>query len=70
MQLFLSPKEISDKLVKIGIKKTEANIFEFLFLGILAGIYIGFGAQCNLAILSGGIIHIISQLEKRRRYVK
>ena len=57
MQLFLSPKDISDELVKIGIKKAEANIFELLFFGILAGIYIGFGAQCALTVSSGGNLY-------------
>ncbi|HOK56653.1 MAG TPA: formate/nitrite transporter family protein [bacterium] len=54
--LFLEPKEISEKLVKIGIKKAEGNIFELFFFGIFAGIYIGFGAQCALTIMSGGTL--------------
>jgi formate/nitrite transporter len=55
-KLFLSPPEISQELVSIGGKKAQAEILELLMFGILAGIYIGFGAQTALSVSSGGTL--------------
>ena len=52
--LFLSPPEISREITNIGEKKAAATIFELLIFGILAGIYIAFGANVAIAVLSGG----------------
>ncbi|MBN3037784.1 MAG: formate/nitrite transporter family protein [Candidatus Omnitrophica bacterium] len=54
--LFLSPLEISKSLSKIGEKKATASLFELFIFGILAGIYIAFGANCATVILSGGTL--------------
>ncbi|MBN2121398.1 MAG: formate/nitrite transporter family protein [Candidatus Omnitrophica bacterium] len=51
--LFLSPSEISKTLSRIGEKKATATIFELFVFGILAGIYISFGAHVAMAVLSG-----------------
>jgi len=51
--LFLSPVEISKSISKIGEKKANATIFELLIFGILAGMYIAFGAHAAIAVLSG-----------------
>ncbi|OGW75632.1 MAG: hypothetical protein A2Z72_05895 [Omnitrophica bacterium RBG_13_46_9] len=51
--LFLSPSEISKSLSDIGEKKANATIFELFIFGILAGIYISFGANAAIAVLSG-----------------
>ncbi len=40
----LSPKEITDKFVSIGIKKVNNPTLTTVLLGILAGAYIGLGA--------------------------
>jgi formate/nitrite transporter len=53
---FLSPPEISKSLSSIGEKKATATIFELFIFGILAGIYIAFGANVATAILSGGTL--------------
>ena len=53
-QMFLSPKDVSQQLADIGIKKAQAPIYELFFFGILAGMYIAFGAQAALTVLSGG----------------
>lgn len=55
-KLFLSPPEISQELVHIGSKKAEADGLELFLFGILAGIYIGFGAQTSLSVSSGGML--------------
>ncbi|MGB9643312.1 MAG: formate/nitrite transporter family protein [Candidatus Ratteibacteria bacterium] len=55
-RLFLSPKEISSELVQICIRKAQASLFELFLFEILAGIYIGFGAQTALTILSGSTL--------------
>ena len=52
--LFLSPVEISKTLSKIGEKKATATVFELIVFGILAGIYIAFGANVATTVLSGG----------------
>lgn len=54
--LFLSPVEISRTISKIGEKKAAAKIFELFIFGILAGIYISFGANAAIAVLSGGTL--------------
>ncbi|MGA1980525.1 MAG: formate/nitrite transporter family protein [Sedimentisphaerales bacterium] len=45
MNGFLSPKEITEKVVEIGKNKSELPILPMLLLGMLAGVYIGFGAE-------------------------
>ncbi len=54
--LFLSPLEISRALSDIGEKKATATIFELFIFGILAGIYVAFGANVAIAVLSGGTL--------------
>jgi formate/nitrite transporter len=51
--LFLTPLEISKAIRDIGEKKAAASIFELFIFGILAGIYIAFGANVATAVLSG-----------------
>jgi formate/nitrite transporter len=55
-KLFLSPLEVSRELMRIGSKKAEAEWLELLLFGILAGIYIGFGAQTALSVSGGGTL--------------
>lgn len=45
MDGFLSPKEITERVVEIGKDKAELPILPMLLLGMLAGVYIGFGAE-------------------------
>ena len=54
--LFLSPLEISKAIRNIGEKKAAATIFDLFIFGILAGIYIAFGADVAIAVLSGGTL--------------
>ena len=54
--LFLSPLQISKTISDIGEKKATATIFELFIFGILAGIYISFGANAAIAVLSGGTL--------------
>ena len=42
--------------MRIGTKKSEADGLELLLFGILAGIYIGLGAQTALSVSSGGAL--------------
>jgi len=55
-KLYLSPLEISRALSDMGKKKAAASIFELFLFGILAGIYIAFGANVATAVLSGGTL--------------
>jgi len=52
----LSPLETSRAIRDIGEKKANAPLFELFVFGILAGIYIAFGAAVATAVLSGGTL--------------
>ena len=54
--LFLSPLEVSKAISSIGEKKARESIFEMFIFGILAGIYIAFGANVATSVLSGGTL--------------
>ena len=54
--LFLSPFEVSKAISNIGEKKANETIFELLVFGILAGMYIAFGANAAVSVLSGGTL--------------
>lgn len=54
--LFLTPVEISRAIRDISENKAKATIFELLLFGILAGMYIAFGASVATAVLSGGTL--------------
>ncbi len=45
MSGFLSPKEVAESVVVIGKNKSELRTLPMLLLGMLAGVYIGFGAE-------------------------
>lgn len=54
--LFLSPIEISKAISDIGEKKATETVFELFIFGILAGMYIAFGAVGATMVLSGGTL--------------
>jgi formate/nitrite transporter len=54
--LFLSPLEMSRAISDIGEKKASESIFELFIFGVLAGIYIAFGASVAASVLSGGTL--------------
>lgn len=54
--LFLTPLEMSKTISDIGEKKANETIFELFIFGVLAGIYIAFGAAVATAVLSGGTL--------------
>lgn len=54
--LFLTPFEISKDISSIGEKKANETVFELFIFGVLAGIYIAFGASVATAVLSGGTL--------------
>lgn len=45
MSGFISPKEVAESVVEISQKKSQIHITPILLLGMLAGVYIGFGAE-------------------------
>jgi len=45
---------MSKKISNIGEKKANETMFELFIFGVLAGIYIAFGANAATAVLSGG----------------
>ena len=54
--LFLTPFEMSKAISSIGERKANETIFELFIFGILAGIYIAFGAAVATSVLSGGTL--------------
>jgi len=48
-----SPAEIAEAMCGAGYKKTNLPIGKMFILGILAGVYIGFGAQLMTAVKVG-----------------
>ena len=54
--LFLSPLEMSKAIREIGEKKAAETVFELFIFGILAGMYIAFGASVATSVLSGGTL--------------
>ena len=51
----LSHKEVSDAISKLGIKKSNTKIWQLFLLGVLAGLYIGFGGQLFLVTIADGM---------------
>ncbi|MBA7541831.1 putative formate transporter 1 [subsurface metagenome] len=47
---FLSPKEIANAMIGMGKAKSNLSISRMLLLGILAGVYIGFGSQLAITV--------------------
>ena len=50
MSGFLSPKEIAENVVEISKRKSELPILPMVMLGMLAGVYIGFGAELSTMV--------------------
>jgi len=48
-----SPAEIAETMCSVGYNKTNLPISKMFILGILAGVYIGFGAQLMTAVKVG-----------------
>jgi len=50
MNGFMSPKEVAESVAESGKKKAELGMMQMMVLGILAGVYIGFGAQLSTLV--------------------
>lgn len=51
--LSISPSQIAEKAVEIGIQKTRVRIVPLLILSFLAGIYIAFGGVFSAVVATG-----------------
>ncbi len=47
---FLAPKEIANAMINVGVGKANLKTSAMVYLGILAGMYIGFGGLANTII--------------------
>lgn len=47
---FLTPKEIANTMINVGVGKANLKTSAMVYLGILAGMYIGFGGMANTII--------------------
>lgn len=47
---FLTPKEIVNAMINVGVVKANLKTSSMIYLGILAGMYIGFGGLANTII--------------------
>src|SRR4030066_2207643 len=48
-----SPPEIAQTICEVGCKKTKLQLAKMFVLAVLAGAYIGFGAQLSTAVKVG-----------------
>lgn len=55
----LSTQELTKKISALGIKKANTKVWQLLILGILAGLYIGFGGHVFLVALEQGMGKIV-----------
>ncbi len=53
---FLSPPELAQSFVGVGVKKAALPIGKMVLLGILAGVYIGFAAHLATTVATGWTI--------------
>lgn len=51
----LSTEELAKKFSELGVKKANTEMWELLVLGVLAGLYIGFGSHIFLVALEQGM---------------
>lgn len=56
----LSNREFSRKISVLGIRKANDKVWQLLLLGILAGLYIGFGGQVSLVATEQGLGRIVA----------
>jgi len=56
----LSHKDATETISKLGIKKSNTKIWQLLVLGVLAGLYIGFGGQLFLVTVAGGMGKVVA----------
>ena len=55
----LSPEETVVAISQLGIKKANTRIWQLFLLGILAGLYIGFGGQLFLVTVASGMGKVV-----------
>ncbi len=55
----LSHKDVTFAISKLGVSKANTKIWQLLLLGILAGLYIGFGGQLFLVTVAAGLGKIL-----------
>jgi formate transporter len=55
----LSTEELAKKFSELGVKKANTEMWELLVLGVLAGLYIGFGSHIFLVALEQGMGRIM-----------
>ncbi len=58
----LSHKDASSAISTLGIKKSNTDIWQLLILGVLAGLYIGFGGQLFLVSLVAGMGKVVGAM--------
>lgn len=48
---YMSPEEVAESIINICGKKCKLSIFPMIILGMLAGVYIGFGAELYTMVI-------------------
>jgi formate/nitrite transporter len=56
----LTSKELHSTISALGIKKANTHPWQLILLGLLAGLYIGFGAQLFLVALTEGMGKVVA----------
>jgi formate transporter len=55
----LSTEELAKKFSALGVKKANTKVWQLLILGVLAGLYIGFGSHVFLVAMDQGMGRIV-----------
>jgi len=58
----LSHKDATKTIAQLGVDKVKPKVWQLLLLGILAGLYIGFGGQLFLVTVAAGLGKLLGAL--------
>ena len=58
----LSHKDATKTIAKLGVDKVKPKVWQLFLLGILAGLYIGFGGQLFMVTVAAGLAKVFGAM--------